>query len=147
MSSFLSADVPTITELRFAELKGEGGGRAERGDCDPVGEMDGTLTPRMCRDPTPEPLRGGVEGSGLDRSELEAFVVYAESIGDAPPVDDECLRPENPPQLLWSSNVLVLEELEEAVVESDDGNEYADPLLMEDAKDGETCRLWGEVGG
>jgi hypothetical protein len=125
MSSFFSDDVPIIAELRFAELYGESGGwgRAEEGD--PPGETDGTLAPRVCRGPngSGELFRGGVVGRDNDRSLLDTFAVYADSIGDArPPTDAVCLW--LPPDLL--SRVLNLDEIEEVevtVVERDEGNE------------------------
>jgi hypothetical protein len=125
ISSFFNDDVPTIAELRFAELYGESGGWGRGEEGDPLGEIAGTLAPRVCRGPngSGEPFRGGVVGRDNDRSLLDTFAVYADSIGDIrPPTETVCLW--LPPDLL--SKVLNLDEIDEVevtVVERDEGNE------------------------
>ena len=97
-SSFLSDDVPTMTEFRFAELKGLGVGTVRvdvsEVEAEALGARLGTLLPLKCRDPR-EPFRSGGGGEvdgGREASSLDEFVVYADCIGGATPSDAECLR-------------------------------------------------------
>lgn len=66
-SSFFSDEVPAITELRWAELYGEGVGRgAADGDTFGLAGKFGALAPRLWlgRRARGEEFRGGVSGVG-----------------------------------------------------------------------------------
>jgi hypothetical protein len=150
ISSFFSDDVPTMSELRFAELYGDGvgAGREEEGEDlpDALGGMFGMLKPLICprelsRESLGDALRGGVEGSGRDRSGFEAFAAYAESMGEVLESNDGSLWFSGSSPLLASKVLLNLEDVDDVdvtVVERDEGKENAD--ASEDTDVVEGCR-------